>query len=40
MPGDNAAGDAAELTAGMGELAKTIAAVPKLTGLEAPTGVI
>ncbi len=40
MPGEDAAGEAAALTADLGELARAIASVPALTGLEAPTGII
>jgi phosphoglucomutase len=40
LTGQAAAGDAAELTAPLGRLARELAAVESITGLEAPTGII
>ena len=40
LPGDEAAGDAASLTAELGAVSREIAAIEPLTGLTEPTGII
>lgn len=40
LPGENAAGDAAGLTAELGAISREIAAIESLTGLSEPTGII